>query len=261
MVGPPISSTRNPVSTPPLTGAYSYSLLETQTHLLMIPSQCTLTTQIRKSPQRVGTLALNSRSSYQTCMTLPYTPSAVSLTHPSFVPLPIPFLHETHIIDLLPRSAIGDSLALANSASYSTSKMATSVQLSKTSLPMSPCTFGYSKIPPASCGTTLSSNVLFTPVIPTPLIATYQLRFKEGDRLCRVEKPRSHLLYEFPPPVSLLHALLQKGRCLWRNNTLCSLRHLGGVPDSDRGRTPHRKCLSCIATRLLSPPDIRPARW
>ena len=261
MVGPPISSPRDPVSTPPFTGAYFYSLSETQTHLLMIPSQCTLTTQIRKSPRKVGTLALSSRSSYQTSMILPYTPSAVSLTHPSFVPLPIPFLHKTHTIDSLPRSAIGDSLASANSASYSTSKKVTSVQLSKTSLPMSPCTFGYLKIPPASCGTTLSSNVLVTPVIITPLIVTCQLRFKEGDWLCRLEKPRSHLLYEFPSPVSHLHPLLQKGRCQWRNNALCSHQHLGGVPNSYRGRTPHRKCLSCIATGLLSPPNIRPARW
>ena len=160
MVGPLISSPRNPVSTPSFAGAYSYSHSETQTPLLMIPSPCTLTTQIRKSPQKAGTLAPNLRSSYQTYMTLPYTPSAVSLLHPTFVPLPIPLLHKTHIIDSLPKSAIGDSLALANSASYSTSKKVTSVQLSKTSLPMSPCTFAYLKTPPASCGTTLSSNVL-----------------------------------------------------------------------------------------------------
>jgi len=218
-----------------LPGAYSYSLSETQTHPLMIPSQCTWTTQIRKSPQRVGTPARSLRSSYQMSMTPQYTPSAVSLTRPSFIPLPIPLLHKMPTIVSSPRSAIGVSLALASCANCSTSKKVTSVQLSKKNVPMSPCTFAYLKIPPASCGITLSSNVLFPPLIITPLILTDQLRFKEGDWLRRLEKPRCHLLYEFTPPVSVLHPLLQKGTSRWRKITLCSHQHLGGVPDSYRG--------------------------
>lgn len=194
-------------------------------------------------------------------MTLPYTPSAVSLTRATLLPLPMALVHKMHIIDSLPRSATGGSLALANSANYSTSRKVISAQLSKKSLPMSPCMFVYLKTPPASCGIILSSNVLPTPVFLIPLTVTYQLRFQEGDWLRWLEKSRSHMLYEFPPSVSLLYALLQKGRCRWHKNTLCSHQRLGGVPNSYRGRTPHRKCVSCIATGVLSPPDIRPARW
>lgn len=115
---------------------------------------------------------------------------------------------KTPTIVSLPRSAIGVSLASANSANCSTSRKVTSAQPSKKNAPMSPCTFAYLKIPPACCGTTLSSNFLVSPVILSPLTLSHQLRFKEGDWICRVEKPRSHLLHEFAPPISLLHALL-----------------------------------------------------
>lgn len=258
LLSPSLATRIEPGSFP---GAYSYSHSETQTLLPTIPYQCILTTQIRKSRPRVGTLALNLRSSYLTSTTLPYTPSAVSLIRPSLLPPPMALVHKMPIIDSLPRSATGGSLASANSANYSISKKVISGQLSKMSRPMSPCMFVYLRIPPASCGIILSSNVLPVVVILTSLTVTHQLRFQEGDWICWLEKPRSHLLYELPPSISVLHALLQKGRCRWRKNTLCSHQHLGGVPNPYRGRTPHGKCLSCIAAGVLSPPDIRPARW
>lgn len=152
LLTPSLVTRIQPVSFP---GAYSYSHSETQMHLLTIPYQCTLTMQIQKNLPRVGTLALNSRSSYLTSMTLPYTPSAVSLTRATFLPLPMALVHKMPIIDSLPRSATGALLALASSANYSMSKKVISGQLSKMSLPMSPCTSVYLRIPPVSCGITL----------------------------------------------------------------------------------------------------------
>ena len=166
----PLPSPRDHFQFTSFPGAYSYSPSETQTRLQTIPFQCTLTTQIRKSPPKVGMLALNSPLSYPTSMILPYTPSAVSLTHATFVRLPMALVHKMPIIDSLPRSATGGSLVLANYGNYSISKRVTSTQPSKMSLPMSPYTSAYSKIQPASCGITLSSNVPLTLIILIRLI-------------------------------------------------------------------------------------------
>lgn len=200
------SSPSPPIHLTSFPGAYSYSRSETQTLPPTIPFQFTLITQIQKSPQKRGMLALNSPSSYPTSMTPPYTPSAVSLTHPLLIHLPMALVHKMPIIDSLPKSATGDSLVLANCANCSISKRVISVQPSKMSLPTSPSMSVYSKIPLASYGITLSSNVFLSlhPRIPH---TTHQLRFKERDRLRWLEKPRSHLLHEFSSSVSLLYPL------------------------------------------------------
>ena len=163
-------------------GVFSCSRSETQTRLPMIPFRCTLTTRTRKSPPKVGMPAPNSPSSYPTSMTPPYIPSAVSLTHVSFVRPPMALVHKMPIIDSLPRSATGGSLASVSYGNYSMSKKVTSARQSRTSLLMSPCTSVYSKIPLASCGIILSSNVSLTPSFLFPLIlpASYDSKKETG---------------------------------------------------------------------------------
>ena len=60
-------------------------------------------------------------------------------------------------------------------------------------------------------GITSSSEPILTVYPFQDLTRFFQLRFKEGNRICRTEKPRCYRLHARHPTVSVLHQLFPKG--------------------------------------------------